>query len=146
LLPSGLTWSFALFATLFDAAVNESLAAVMHFLFCAFNSLQGFFIFLLLNLREKSVRKAWHRLLVGSRQSLVDAYRRMAESISAVGDSKRLAQPYSQDTRVTGDSELIQLRSNAFSSTVSDNAVEKQRNKHTTKDAVETTVGVADRV
>ncbi|ESN95797.1 hypothetical protein HELRODRAFT_178980 [Helobdella robusta] len=48
----GLTWSFAFFAY-GDASV------VMYFLFAIFNSLQGLFIFLLFNLREKPVRHAW---------------------------------------------------------------------------------------
>ncbi|ESN96605.1 hypothetical protein HELRODRAFT_163690 [Helobdella robusta] len=48
----GLTWSFA-FLAYGDASV------VMYFLFAIFNSLQGIFIFLLFNLREKPVRCAW---------------------------------------------------------------------------------------
>src|SRR6218665_2062431 len=48
----GLTWLFCLLS------VDGSVIA-MNFLFCIFNSLQGFFIFLFLNVREKPVRKAW---------------------------------------------------------------------------------------
>jgi hypothetical protein len=49
---SGLTWVFAFLA--FGTA-----ATAMQVLFCVFNSLQGFFIFMFLNIREKPVRKAW---------------------------------------------------------------------------------------
>jgi G protein-coupled receptor 64/G protein-coupled receptor 126 len=49
----GLAWIFALFA------VIKSVAVVMQILFCIFNSLQGFLIFVFLNVRDTSVRKAW---------------------------------------------------------------------------------------
>ena len=55
---AGLTWVFAFFAV-------ESAATPMHFLFCIFNSLQGFLIFAFLNVRERQVRRAWMKLLVG---------------------------------------------------------------------------------
>ena len=51
----GLTWLFAFFAI-------DGAAIVMQFLFCIFNSLQGFFIFIFLNIREKPVRQAWAKL------------------------------------------------------------------------------------
>jgi hypothetical protein len=124
---------------LFDAVVNKSSATtVVYYLFCAFNSLQGFFIFLLLNLREKSVREAWHRLLISSRQSLVNVYTRIVENTSTVSDSHQTVKPYSQDTR--DDGEFIQLRSDTFSPTVNDETIDRQRGKTTTKGAMETTV------
>lgn len=53
----GLTWLFCLLS------VDGSVIA-MDFLFCIFNSLQGFFIFLFLNIREKPVRQAWKALFL----------------------------------------------------------------------------------
>ncbi|ESN94800.1 hypothetical protein HELRODRAFT_180146 [Helobdella robusta] len=52
----GLTWTFAFFA-------YGKASVVMYFLFAIFNSLQGLFIFLLFNLREKLVRQAWRSLI-----------------------------------------------------------------------------------
>jgi hypothetical protein len=66
----GLTWIFALFA------VIKSAALVMQILFCVFNSLQGFLIFLFLNVREKSVRKAWFSLFTACRRRPVHMSRR----------------------------------------------------------------------
>lgn len=52
--PAGLTWLFALLS------VDGSLI-VFDFLFCIFNSIQGFLIFVFLNIRDKAVRDAWLR-------------------------------------------------------------------------------------
>jgi hypothetical protein len=54
----GLTWLFALLAI--DSSTPFTLA--MQYLFCIFNSIQGFLIFLFLNIREKTVRDGWKKL------------------------------------------------------------------------------------
>jgi hypothetical protein len=51
----GLTWLFAFFAI-------DRVATAFQILFCIFNSLQGVFIFVFLNVREKAIRDAWLKL------------------------------------------------------------------------------------
>ena len=48
----GLTWVFGFFAI-------EDARIVFQYLFCIFNALQGFLIFIFHNLREPAVRRAW---------------------------------------------------------------------------------------
>lgn len=52
----GLTWLFAFFAV-------DKVALPFQILFCIFNSLQGFLLFLLLYIRDKSMREALEKLL-----------------------------------------------------------------------------------
>jgi hypothetical protein len=78
----GLTWIFALFA------VINSAALVMQILFCVFNSLQGFLIFLFLNIRDKSVRKAWCSLFTACRRHPVHMSRHRGECEMAQGRFK----------------------------------------------------------
>ena len=52
----GLTWVFGFLA------VGE-LTTVMQYLFCIFNSLQGFFIFIFYTLKNDEVRKEWRNAL-----------------------------------------------------------------------------------
>jgi len=53
---AGLTWLFAFFAV-------DQAALPFQVLFCIFNSLQGFLIFVFLIVRDKSIRDAWKKLL-----------------------------------------------------------------------------------
>lgn len=50
----GVTWVFAVFAI-------KDATTVFQWLFCIFNSLQGFFIFIFYTVRSKDVRKEWRR-------------------------------------------------------------------------------------
>jgi G protein-coupled receptor 64/G protein-coupled receptor 126 len=78
----GLTWIFALFA------VINSAALVMQILFCVFNSLQGFLIFLFLNIRDKSVRKARCSLFTACHRHPVHMSRHRGECEMAQGRFK----------------------------------------------------------
>jgi len=58
LFVQGLTWLFAFLAI--DGSTGFTLA--MQYCFCIFNSLQGFLIFVFLNIREKYVRDGWVKI------------------------------------------------------------------------------------
>ena len=57
----GITWIFALLA------VGKA-TIYFQWLFCVFNSLQGFFIFVFYTLRNQDVKKAWAQCIWGSKQ------------------------------------------------------------------------------
>ena len=57
----GITWIFALLA------VGKA-TIYFQWLFCVFNSLQGFFIFVFYTLRNQDVKKAWVQCIWGSKQ------------------------------------------------------------------------------
>lgn len=59
----GLTWMFGFFIM-----VNRETARVFEWLFCIFNSLQGFFIFVFHVLRNKEAISYWRRCVVRSPQ------------------------------------------------------------------------------
>ncbi len=94
----GVTWIFG-FLALSDTRL------VFQYMFCIFNSIQGFLIFIMHNIREKVVREAWRDMCCCQKKD------NMASSFVGTYSNSTVACSVAQSTKMwQGSSQLLSLR------------------------------------